>query len=474
MRSTLELTTARIRAWIAVRRTARRLRAQLPLVVSVLAAYVRAGRSLRQAVADTAGEAPEPSGRALRDAAAAIALGASPAEALGALGTDTDVTHLRAVVEMQTRAGGDLALLLDRFADVLRGREELRRAAAVATAQARATGRMVTAMPAFGVAARPPGFHARGREPAGLGGARAVGRPRRARTRADRADRCGRSMSAWELLCAAALFGLDAVRAYRREPRTGTGRRRRAALGWMAAIGRRPASHLPAALAHPPDPAAIRRAGDQVSAADVVAARVTSAVGFGMIGLAGAVTVGGAPGVVAGIVLAGFGCAYPDLWLRSAGKRRAARIERAAPALLELVAAAVAAGIPLDAAVAGAAHAAGGELADELERSRVSRALGRPRGEELRDLSERTGAPTLAALGLALRLSDRLGVPLAESLRGQAARSRAVAARNVQERAARAGPRVLAVVVFVLVPAALLPIGAAVALTIAGSLAAHT
>ena len=153
MRNTLELTTARIRAWIAGRRTARRLRAQLPLVVSVLAAYVRAGRSLRQAVADAAGEVPEPSARALRDAAAAIALGASPAEALGALGADTDVTHLRAVVEMQTRAGGDLALLLDRFADVLRGREELRRAAAVATAQARATGRMVTAMPVFGVAA---------------------------------------------------------------------------------------------------------------------------------------------------------------------------------------------------------------------------------------------------------------------------------------------------------------------------------
>jgi tight adherence protein B len=153
MRSTLELTTGRVRARFAARRTARRRRAQLPLVVSVLAAYVRAGRSLRQAIADAAGEAPEPSAPALRDAAAAIALGASPAEALSALGADTDVTHLRAVVEMQTRAGGDLALLLDRFADVLRGREELRRAAAVATAQARATGRMVTAMPVFGVAA---------------------------------------------------------------------------------------------------------------------------------------------------------------------------------------------------------------------------------------------------------------------------------------------------------------------------------
>ena len=140
--------------------------------------------------------------------------------------------------------------------------------------------------------------------------------------------------------------------------------------------------------------------------------------------------------------------------------------------MLELVAAAVQAGVPLDVAIDGAARASGGELAEELERSRVSMALGRPRGEEYRDLSERTGAPTLAALGLALRSSDRLGVPLAESLRDQAGRSRAEAARVVQERAAR-GPRVLAVVVFVLVPAALLPIAAAVALTVAGALGAH-
>jgi tight adherence protein C len=201
-----------------------------------------------------------------------------------------------------------------------------------------------------------------------------------------------------------------------------------------------------------------------------VAARLASAVAFGAVGLVGAVVAGGAFGIVVGGVFLVFGCLYPDLWLRSRAARRAARIERAAPALLDLVAAAVQAGVPLDAAIDGSGHAAGGELAEELERSRISMALGRPRGEEYRDLSERTGAPTLAALGLALRLSDRLGVPLAESLRDQAARSRTEAARAVQERAARAGPRVLAVVVFVLVPASLLPIAAAVALTVAGAL----
>jgi tight adherence protein B len=147
------LTPDAARRRLSERRDARLREAQLPVAVSVLAAYVRAGRSLRQAVADAAGDVPEPAARALREAAAAIAVGAAPADALSALGGGADVAHLRAVVEMHARTGGDLVLLLDRMADVLRSREELRRAAAVATAQARATGRMVTAMPAFGIGA---------------------------------------------------------------------------------------------------------------------------------------------------------------------------------------------------------------------------------------------------------------------------------------------------------------------------------
>jgi len=142
-----------VRRRIAAGRAARLRRAQLPVVVSVIAAYVRAGRSLRQAVADAAGDVPEPSAAALREAVARIALGATPDEALAAFGADPDVAHLRAVVEMQARTGGDLVLLLERMADVMRSREELRRAASVATAQDRATGRMVTGMPAFGVGA---------------------------------------------------------------------------------------------------------------------------------------------------------------------------------------------------------------------------------------------------------------------------------------------------------------------------------
>jgi Flp pilus assembly protein TadB len=272
------------------------------------------------------------------------------------------------------------------------------------------------------------------------------------------------------VLLAAALAGAEAVRSYRRDPRGRRSSERRVPTALMVSAGRRLAGRLPGRLGAPPDPALVRRAGSPVAPIDVPAARAGSIVAFASLAVVGALAAGGILALLIGAGFVAFGAAYPDLWLRALAKRRTGQIERAAPALLELVAAGVEAGVPLDVALAGAAQAAGGELAEELERSRVAIALGRPRSEEFRDLGERTGAPTLASLGLALRLSDRLGVPLAASLRDQADRSRAEAARAVQERAAKAGPRVLAVVVFVLVPAALLPIAAAVALTVVGAL----
>jgi tight adherence protein B len=137
----------------AGRRRRQALERQLPVVVTVLAAHLRAGRSLRHALAEAATDVPDPSATALSETAAAMALGAPVGAALAALGERDDVRHLRAAVAMQARAGGDLALLLDRIGELLREREAQRRAAAVATAQARATGRMVTGMPLLGIAA---------------------------------------------------------------------------------------------------------------------------------------------------------------------------------------------------------------------------------------------------------------------------------------------------------------------------------
>lgn len=163
------LSAARLRA--GRRRAQRRDAAQLPTVVEILAAHVRAGRSLRQALADAVPDLPEPAAAKVAAAAADAALGTPADEALVALGASDDVAFLAAAVRLHLRAGGDLALLLERTAELLHERAAQRRAAEVATAQARATGRIVSGMPLLGVmslyVADRPGFGLLVRSPLG-------------------------------------------------------------------------------------------------------------------------------------------------------------------------------------------------------------------------------------------------------------------------------------------------------------------
>jgi tight adherence protein B len=112
---------------------------QLHLVLGELAAHLRAGRALSQAIADVASDMPDPIRTALAGVVGSVALGTSPGVALSGLGLGEDATLLAAAITVQSRTGGDLAMLLDDLADVLVERE------------ARATARMVAGMPAAAV-----------------------------------------------------------------------------------------------------------------------------------------------------------------------------------------------------------------------------------------------------------------------------------------------------------------------------------
>ena len=275
-------------------------------------------------------------------------------------------------------------------------------------------------------------------------------------------------------LAALALAG-EAFRAWRHDRRlNGRDRRRRA--HWLLALGRlgRMLGGAADRLPVPPlaEPGVRERAGvaGELSDADLAAARAGSTAAFAAVGALAVWASGAFPGVLLAAACAGFGWCAPDLWLRSAAARRAELIERQAPLALDLVAAAVSAGIPLDGALGAARDAVSGPLREELRRVEANLALGRRRTDELRELGVRSGSPSLTRLASALRISDRLGVPLADGLHRQAARARAERARRMQERAARAAPRILLVVVFLLVPAAMLPVMTALALSAAGSL----
>jgi tight adherence protein C len=204
--------------------------------------------------------------------------------------------------------------------------------------------------------------------------------------------------------------------------------------------------------------------GTRLGEQDIDDARLGSTVTFASVGAAGLLILQSPVGLLVAVGCAAFGWLYPDLWLRSAATRRANQIERQAPLAIDLIASAVAAGISIDEAIRGAAASASGPLRAELEAVSANLVLGHRRAAELRDLGERTASPSLMRLATALRISDRLGVPLAAGLRRQAARTRTEQARAVQERAAKAAPRILLVVVFILVPAAMLPVMTALAL----------
>jgi tight adherence protein C len=87
---------------------------------------------------------------------------------------------------------------------------------------------------------------------------------------------------------------------------------------------------------------------------------------------------------------------------------------------------------------------------------------GSPPRDALAGLRERLPGPEMGGLAAALERSRSHGSPLAEQLYEQATALRRDARRRLEERAARAAPKIQLVVALVLVPSVLLMILAAI------------
>ncbi|MDX6651697.1 MAG: tight adherence protein [Solirubrobacterales bacterium] len=163
------------------------------------------------------------------------------------------------------------------------------------------------------------------------------------------------------------------------------------------------------------------------------------------------------------------GFVAPDALLERRGRRRHARLVSALPDALDLMAAGAAAGRSPAAALEAVAATSEGPLAAELRKCIAEIACGAAAGEALARLRERVGGPELAAIVAAVGRSQRYGAPLADRLRDQASAVRRDQRRLVEERAARAAPKIQLVIALVLVPSVLLMIVAAL-LANAGSI----
>jgi tight adherence protein B len=128
-----------------------------PAAARAIADALSGGHSLPMAIAAAGqqGAVAGGAGRELRTVAGALSLGADQDELLKDLAgrvRDPSWDALAAAIALQRRAGGDLAGLLRRIADVADERDRVDADARGLTAQARFTARIVAAMPVAGLA----------------------------------------------------------------------------------------------------------------------------------------------------------------------------------------------------------------------------------------------------------------------------------------------------------------------------------
>lgn len=150
----------------------------------------------------------------------------------------------------------------------------------------------------------------------------------------------------------------------------------------------------------------------------------------------------------------------PDLYLQRLARERRRRIATSLPAVLELMALSAASGHGPAALVHAAAPAAEGPLGEELRQTAAELRCGAGAAAALGELARR-GGPELGALTRSLERSRRVGAPLAERLRDQAAELNAAQRLALDEQAQRAAPKMQLVVALLLVPSVLLIVAAA-------------
>ncbi|MBK5221208.1 MAG: type II secretion system F family protein, partial [Thermoleophilia bacterium] len=132
----------------------------------------------------------------------------------------------------------------------------------------------------------------------------------------------------------------------------------------------------------------------------------------------------------------------------------------ALPDALDLLAVSAGSGRGPAAGLEQLARAGEGPLADELRIAVAELSCGSPLSATLQSLRSRVPGSELATLVASIERSRRFGSPLADQLRRQASALRRDSRRAVEERAARAAPKIQLVVALVLVPSVLLMIAA--------------
>jgi tight adherence protein B len=135
---------------VRAKRRERAFERQLPEILDMLAASLRAGHSFDQALQVVAGDIGQPAERELQRVVGEVQLGHAIDDALLDLGDrvrSVDLAFVLAAITVQREVGGSLAPLFELVADTVRAREQFRRKVRALTGMVRTSANVLTALP---------------------------------------------------------------------------------------------------------------------------------------------------------------------------------------------------------------------------------------------------------------------------------------------------------------------------------------
>lgn len=147
------------------------------------------------------------------------------------------------------------------------------------------------------------------------------------------------------------------------------------------------------------------------------------------------------------------GLLVPGIMLDRSVRARQAKILRALPTSLDMLALAASAGMTFDGAMSQVCQRWEGPLSDEFRRTLAEFRVGRDRRDALRGMAARTGVPEVVRFANAVVQADALGVPISKVLQDQAVEMRTRRRQRAEEAARKAPVKMLFPMVGLIFPA---------------------
>lgn len=188
---------------------------------------------------------------------------------------------------------------------------------------------------------------------------------------------------------------------------------------------------------------------ERILAAKTLAALVLASSVGGLLWVGGR----GLQALLWGAAFGVFGFFLPDLLLINKAQHRSEQIQKALPDSIDLLTISVESGLAFDAALAQVSRNSDGPLSEEFTRVLQEIQIGSSRSEALKALSERTDVEDLRIFLNSMVQAEKLGIPIADVLRVQAAEMRIKRSQRTEEQAMKLPVKIIFPLLLCIMPA---------------------